>query len=103
MANKEFTPTKIPKCSIDPEAIHKARRKLQSLSKDGKINFNCKEREALLQLISDGKKELYPHQMAMDRYQSDLNDLAKLDKNTQPKQWEFHYRRIQEFEDKYCT
>lgn len=92
--------TTIPKLKIDVEQLHKARRKLQS-KLDGD-NFTGEEREALLALISAGKKVLYPNRMALDRYKYNIDQIGKIDKNTNPRQFENFAEQIEEFEEKYC-
>lgn len=92
--------TTIPKLNIDVEQLNKARRKLQS-KLDGH-NLAKEEREALLTLISAAKKVLYPNRMALDRYQYNIDQIGKLDKNTKPRQFEKFAEQIEEFEQKYC-
>jgi len=103
MAKNEYNPKTIPQCRIDPQAIHTTRRKLQSLSKDGRIDFDRQEREALLRLIIDGKGDLYPESIDLDTYQSNLHQLTEIDKNKQPFRWTSVANRIEEFEEKFCV
>ncbi|GEM_PF-2919148 len=101
--NKEYNPKTIPQLRIDTEALHTARRKVQSKQPDDKVQLTADEREAVLRLISEGKKQLYPNQMAVDRYQYQLNQLSKIDKAENPEQWEKMAAKIQQFEEKYCV
>lgn len=92
----------IPKLKIDTGALHTARRKLQSLSRTGAIRFAAEEREALLGLISAGKRLIYPTQMGLDRYRYLLDQIEKVDPISEPNQFNHFAEKINEFEKKYC-
>ncbi|MFH5833761.1 hypothetical protein [Halalkalibaculum sp. DA384] len=92
----------IPQLKIDPGQLHKARRKLQTLSKDGKVRFEREEREALLALISAGKRRIYPSKMSLDRYQYLVDQLVKIDPDADPERFNHFAEKIEEFEKRYC-
>lgn len=92
----------IPKLTIDPKALHSARRKLQSHQPDKKVTLSAAEREALLALIQKGKRTIYPTQMALDRYAYRLDQIEKINPIDKPHQFELWASDIEEFEQKFC-
>jgi hypothetical protein len=92
----------IPKLTIDPEALHDARRKLQTRQPDKKVPLTGPEREALLTLISKGKRTLYPTKMTLDRYIYHLDQIEKIDPSENPNQFENWAKQIEKFEQKFC-
>lgn len=92
----------IPKLNIQLDPLHSARRKLQSLSKDGTIDFEGEERESLLALIQEAKGIIYPTKMARDRYQYQLDQIEKIEPPQNPAQFENWANQIEEFENQFC-
>lgn len=92
----------IPKLTIDPEALHSARRKLQTRQPDEKVTMNAAEREALLALIEEGKRTIYPNQMTLDRYIYHLDQIEKIEPAENPSQFQHFASAIEEFEEKFC-
>ena len=92
----------IPQLTIDPGPLHQARRKLQTLSKDGTLTLDREEREALLALIAAGKRTIYPSQMSLDRYRYLLNEIVKVNPTSDPERFNHFAEKIEEFENRYC-
>lgn len=90
----------IPKLNIEPEHLHTARRKLQTKTADEKLALSKEEREALLSLISAGKRKIYPTQQALDAYQYNLEQMAKVDPGTH--QFDYFTQQIATFQERYC-
>jgi hypothetical protein len=92
----------IPKLIVDRSAVLSVRTKLRKLRKGEGLQLTGNERKALLALIREGERTVFPTQMALDRYQSDMDDIAQVDQNTRPEKWHFFANRIEEFENEYC-
>lgn len=92
----------IPKLTINPEALHDARRKLQTRQPDEKVPLTGPEREALLTLINKAKRAIYPTKMMLDRYIYHLDQIEKIDPAENPHQFENWAAQIEEFEQKFC-
>ncbi len=92
----------IPELSIDPEVLHRARRKLQTKKNGNAVALAADEREALLQLISRGKRRFYPSQQQIDQYHFSLDMIGKSDPQATREAFKTHATYIKYFEDKYC-
>jgi hypothetical protein len=92
----------IPKLSINPGALHTARRKLQSKQPDERVQLSANEREAVLRLIQRAKRQLYPGPQQIDSYQYLIKQLTDLNPNTQPAKFNQFVEKIKNFEQKWC-
>ena len=92
----------IPKLSINPGALHTARRKLQSKQPDERVQLSANEREAVLRLIQRAKRKLYPEAMAIYQYQYHINQLSKIDRLKEPARFDHFAAKVEAFENKYC-
>lgn len=88
----------LPKFKIDPASLHSARRKLLT----GKASaINEEEKQALLTLISAGKRRLYPTETAVNLCQYRYHLIANKPDMKQRELDELA-DEIESFEEQYC-